>query len=525
MGSFAHLFKLRHAGQSAILVTVLLCLVVLAGVSASLGVFNQQAAQRNISTKTTLQSYYVAMQGIQEALGTRMIPRSNQLNYRMIRALTNDMLGVRSKIFNFGEVADPQNPSSGNVRIMSYYNLSGLTFTNVRRMPADNFPQFINPNDIMGAYRYIVVGGDPSRRGDTGRYFFDPGQPGAGTTRQGNQNGTELKLISQPFAFPVNSSAFFIVSNGITCVPRAGGVAAPGQIVFNPYPQRPTCRNPRNLNPSEFVVDETNLVARVELERSQLRDLVQAIKIFEPDKLTHLVVSKPNPNRPDPNEDNIAEFPFGPDSGGAFIPGIAPNGGEFDTFRATPTPSPLNNNRNTFPVNFEDLWRVGMPQGQTRPNANTRLTKIMVFQSATTQRPLNNLGVLTPADFLNAVDENVNVPPPASLNTPTTITLPNPLRVSSTIRLYFNGGIDLRSIYRYQLNYCSQRPDLCNIQLRAGTELRDFNFVPLLPSSNSIIITPSYVLGQTHTLSISGLRTYAGVEIPPVNIVFQVREN
>jgi hypothetical protein len=515
------LYLSQCSGQSAILITVLLCLVVLAGVSASLGIFNQQSAQRNISTKSTLQSYYVAMQGIQEALGTRMIPRSNQLNYRMIQA-SGDMLGVQSRIFSFGQPADPQNPGVGNVRIMSYYNLSGLTFTNVRRMPSESFPPFINPNDIMGAYRYIVVGGDPSRRAENGRYYFDPGLPSAGTSRLGNANSTELKLISQPFAFPVNSSAFFIVSNGITCVPRGGGVAAPGQIIFNPYPQRPTCRNQQ-----QFELDETNLVARVELEHSRLQDLVQAIKVFEPDKLTHMVVSKPDPNRPDPNQNNTAEFPFGPDSGGAFIPGILPNGGEFDTFRATPTPGPLNNNRNTFPVNFEDLWRAGLPQGQTRPNSNTRLTKIMVFQSATTQRPLNNLGVLTPADYLNAVDENVNIPPPASLNTPTTITLTNPLRVSSTIRLYFNGGVDIRSIYRYQVNNCSQKAELglCNIQLRAGAEIRDFNFVPLLPSSNSIIITPSYVLGQTHTLTISGLRTYAGVPIPPVNIVFQVRES
>ncbi len=508
----------KSSGQSVILITLLICLAVIGGVAASIGVFNQQAAQRNIATKSNLQSYYVAMQGIQEALSTKMIPRSNQLNYRMVRA-PGEMPGVQATMFNYNEPADPLNTGLGNVRIMSYYNLSGMTFTNVRRLPRESFPQAINPNDIMGAYRYIVVGGDQSRIAVNGRYYFDTGLPGAGTSRTGNGNATELQLITQPFAFPLTSSAFYVVSNGMTCVPRAGGVAAPGQIVYRPFPLRPTCRNLQ-----EFELDETNLVARVEVERASIRNLGRLNRLLDPDRITHIVVSKPDPNRPNLDADNTAEFPFGQNEGGAFIPGILPNGNEFDTFRATPTPGPINNNRNTFPVNFEDLWRAGLPQGQIRPNSNIRLTKVMVFQSATTQLPLANLGNRTLADFLNAVDDNVNIPPPVNMTTPTTITLANPLRVTSTIRLYFNGGIDLRSIYRYQVNNCSQNPQLCNIQLRAGADLRDFNFVPLVPSSNTIIITPSFVLGQTHTLTISGLRTYSGVPIPPVNIVFRVRD-
>ena len=90
-----------HTGQMGIFLVVAIIAVFLVVMGSSIGLFRNTAATQVVLDRRHLQAYYAAKAGINEAIGTRMIPRTNYLSF-----------------------TDPKN---------AFYRLSGVTRQNPRR--------------------------------------------------------------------------------------------------------------------------------------------------------------------------------------------------------------------------------------------------------------------------------------------------------------------------------------------------------------------------------------------------------
>src|SRR5690606_23952950 len=137
---------------------------------------------RSVVTKQTLQTYYVAQAGLQEALATRMLPRNNYYNFVLPAAPAN-----------------------------RYYLRSGRVYQDP-----------VNQTDLVGLYRYVVVGGDSARQAN-GTYY-----PANSMTPD------NISRLLSTNTFPDNSP-FIIISNGATCKAASGkSMAALDQINIGP---------------------------------------------------------------------------------------------------------------------------------------------------------------------------------------------------------------------------------------------------------------------------------------------------
>lgn len=451
-------FSRRHGlrGQSVVLMTLVVSLIMVLAFGTSMALFNQQSSQRNIVNKRALQSYYVAMQGVQESLATRMIPRSNQLNFRGITTAGNGL-----------------NP--GNFWVRPFYPLSGRVFETPVGGEAFNLNTGVyqhgsltNPQapNLMGVYRYMIVGGDASISGSNFNQFGPT--PGSGLYL------TELNHLP-------GTSPFYIISSGITCINR-GGVAVPNALTIQEYPNRPTCRG------ANVILDETVIVARTLVDEPRMRSATEVDEMGNlwPDRLLSMAAFR-NP-QPVPNSNfesvSINLNQQGVQNPGAFVPGIGW----------------VANNQQFF---FENVWRNRGNQA----NYPTQVRGIAFYNSATKGIICTTLGV-GPACGIS----NPRIPP------------------NATIRVVFNGPVDFRSFYNYNIQRCVETnpgdpgsgPLACNIQLRdQGNNVKQFNFSWLPPGSNSVVISPSFSPGQRHTLRIQNLHGYNGDTAVPAAWQFQ----
>lgn len=151
----------------AIAVVLLITLTVGGGL---LGSMSQQNANQAILTAQNAQAYYAAQAGVQEAIATRMLPRSNYLNFD----------------------SNPDSADGIPYFLKAYYATSG-------RISLD----LSNDNRVIAKYRYMVLGGDSARM--SRNQYFPATAP-----------NTE-----DPYLLSVNkiptSSPFIVVSEGIIC--------------------------------------------------------------------------------------------------------------------------------------------------------------------------------------------------------------------------------------------------------------------------------------------------------------------
>jgi hypothetical protein len=174
------LTRKSHHGFSGLLAFAILMMTGLILSADSLSQMNMSNARRSIVSEQDLQLYYVAQGGIQEALGTRMVPRSNWYNL----------------------VINPAVPA--------YLRTSGRVYEN---------PDFTNPTGLVGLYRYMVLGGDPAVDPVTGVY--DPAQ----------SNRLQSILPEQPF---------YVVSKGSICRNAVSRAVVSNSLVLNTDGQ-PAC--------------------------------------------------------------------------------------------------------------------------------------------------------------------------------------------------------------------------------------------------------------------------------------------
>lgn len=190
------------AGQGALIATAVITLVAMVTMALALNQAAYYNARRTVSTRESLQLYYVAQAGIQEALATRFVPRTNYLNF----------------IQNQVNVNPP------------YYGLSG----NVYQDPA-------NPNnaELIGMYRYLTLGGDPAVNPNTGLYV---------------NNRYVVNDILQPV---------YILSKGSICVTPNGNID-PGIIQVDNNNPRPVCNNPAYMLEELTILAKVDLSRQVD---------------------------------------------------------------------------------------------------------------------------------------------------------------------------------------------------------------------------------------------------------------------
>ena len=250
----------NQSGQGAILVVGVVVLLGLLIGSMSLSQLAKVNAERNVATKTSMQTHYVAMAGIQEAIATRLMPRTNY------QALNQQPINGQGPLF----------PNSGRV----YQNPP------------------VNTN-LMGVYRYIILGGDPARQDAGGGPYYGTGAcPGAWCDPTSGVNwhvsGTHP-----------SASSFYIVSYGRICMSKAQLGSVDINSLVNPQINAPGNPGFPTMLPNctgGAVPDDLVLVARVRSADPSLGN-TNAIKI---DNLR--VFKNPTAVRIGPN--------------GAYVPGV-----------------------------------------------------------------------------------------------------------------------------------------------------------------------------------------------------------
>jgi hypothetical protein len=192
-----------QGGLVAIAVSMVVALVLAATTISGLSYLN---AKRSVVTMQSLQTYYAAQAGIQEAIATRMMPGSN---YLALYGSPNAYYTRSGKIYQ-----DPSNTAKG----------------------------------VVGYYRFVVVGGDAARQAN-GNYYND------GDTNPNTGTPWLLENDSIP-----TTSPFVVMSNGITCVKNASDGLVVADQFDTSTPTSPTCK-------AGYTKQELTLVARARLQQ------------------------------------------------------------------------------------------------------------------------------------------------------------------------------------------------------------------------------------------------------------------
>ncbi len=179
--------SMAEKGSVLMAAVIIMTTVVLLGLTIS-GI-SLMGAKRSVATQRSLQTYYVAMAGVQQAMATRFYPSSNYLAWNPV-----------------ADFIDPY-PTSGNPPDPN----SGLVFQD---------PQNPGGSNVIGAFQYVILGGyqgvADSSSGSTFNYWAD----------NDNNNESPAKPKKIGFErFPDSDQArFVIVSRAVTCTDPDGAV-------------------------------------------------------------------------------------------------------------------------------------------------------------------------------------------------------------------------------------------------------------------------------------------------------------
>jgi hypothetical protein len=249
-----------HSGQAGLMGVAVVILLTLVIGGATLSNFSTIDSKRNIVDRRSMQAYYVAQAGLQEALATRMLPRSNYLNF--------------------------YTPANTPKPVLPYYNNSGLVFQNPLVNAAPNTDQ-----KLLGVYRYLIVGGDPSRKADGSYYGIPPGPPFSPANSNVTSNGTPTpRLVT--FQSNPPASPFYVISNGFSCVKGNNGQGTDqginqfmGSAAFiTSAKQLALTNNGAPQCKAGYTAQELTLVAQVSIEQeSGGFDKVDSIRVY-PDR-------------------------------------------------------------------------------------------------------------------------------------------------------------------------------------------------------------------------------------------------
>jgi hypothetical protein len=210
-----------RAGQSALIAVAVTMLLALILMGLSVVTLNSSNINRMTAQDQSLQSYYVSQAGIQEAIASRIGPRSNFLNFR-----------------------------PANLRpLPPQYALSGKVYEN----PA-------NLTKMIGMYRYIILGGDPARDRNTSAYY------------------SNIDLLFQDQN--VSKQPIYVVSKGAICETAAGKAIYDG-LEISAATNKPQCKS--TAVAAGGTLKETTLTATFDFSRTVSNtDIVSDYKVVPP---------------------------------------------------------------------------------------------------------------------------------------------------------------------------------------------------------------------------------------------------
>lgn len=225
-------FKQAKFGQGGIITVAVVILLALVIGNSSLSELSRINATRTIVSKQSLQTFYAAQAGVQEAYANRILPRSNYYNFANLPT--------------------------------QYYTRSGRVYAN----PADT------SQNLIGLYRYVVVGGDPARQSNGNFYPAN------------NLNTVGAPRLVSTDMYPPDSP-FMVISNGLTCVKKnVKALVGTDQLIFG---VTPSCRDRVNYRLDEVtLVSEVSLAQEHALNTVQPKDRVKQQKIYKDSSNIHL---------------------------------------------------------------------------------------------------------------------------------------------------------------------------------------------------------------------------------------------
>lgn len=379
-GVFKAMIK-SESGQGGLFISALITMLAITFLGLSLSMTSYVNARRAVTTKQSSQLYYLAHAGIQEALASRFLPRTNYLNFLKYIGVTNN------------------NPP--------LYGRSGLVHADALKPSQSN---------LIGVYRYVTLGGHAGVDVDTGEL-----EEGFLTSNSINQH-------------------FYVLSKGSVCMHKETNEVGIGVITVigdSSGTPRPYCLN------SDYELEELTLLTEANLSRANdpLYDEIAGYRIYSDDNN----ITLPTP---------------------VFIPGTT------------------GANQISHYVNFEDAWS----SGQDFNTFPVRPTKIA---------------------FYNVSDDEVEAEYVFDIQGPTT-TIPKSKKIDprSVIRIFFNGGVDYRTLYINPKNNEAIEEDClapdadledCHIRTRRRQNGKIFGqstLTPNLPGSTMLTILPAIGTGD-----------------------------
>ncbi len=380
-------------GQGALVAVAVITLVAMATMALAL---NQSAfynAKRIVSSRQSMQLYYVAQAGIQEALATRFVPRTNYLNF----------------LEYAGAGGGPHNTP--------LYGLSGRVFRDASSTDDD---------ELVGFYRYFIIGGDPIRQ------------------MNGNVDNSRLTLNIGVLQH------YYILSKGSVCLGDNGkvgvGLLRIAMVGDNPTP---SCRQDAADPGTTYELEELTILAEADLSRTlNPKDLISDYKIFK-------------------NDANITLGPASTDT--VFVPGRGMN------------------NR----VDFEETWSATI--ASEPPNELEVFPAWLAFYTMAQGIPDNNKS-------MPIGGTNINVAPP--------------IDARSVLKVYFNGGVDYRTLYARPDTAnnetiaadCTGNPANCVVNVfdnDSGIYFTSSTLYPSFPSESQFILLPPLSAGTVMGTGVS----------------------
>lgn len=217
-------------GQGSLIAVAIAILLALILISGGLSGLNTMNSNRSVVTKQTLQTYYVAQAGVQEALASRMLPRTNALNFVTAQA--------------------------------PYFNQSGLVYQDP-----------INRQGLLGEYRYFIVGGEGARQSNGSYYPISDRTP----------DGIPRLLATQTIP---DASPFLVISKGTVCKSAAQkSVVALNRLIpgSNPQCQTGYVRDELTLVARAHLNRETTGTTPLMDRADQIRVFKDSSRVILPD--------------------------------------------------------------------------------------------------------------------------------------------------------------------------------------------------------------------------------------------------
>ncbi|MBY0405912.1 MAG: hypothetical protein K2X66_18560, partial [Cyanobacteria bacterium] len=435
--------------------------------------------------KRANQAYYVALNGINEAIATRMLPRSNQLSFVGTLNGANQTQTVKE-----GPPGAPAFLPFGPAQNSIYpvFPQSGRVYNNP-----------INRTGLVGLYRYIVVGGDPAISSRGQNYITD---------------NNLAQMVENEFARQ-DTTPYTIISNGFTCL--RNGVAVPNSINI---PQG----YPGGYNPPTCAAGSTpNMVTLVKSTQLDVRRFTSPVRMAEDDIASSTQIFNGATFNIPTDEGGFPQFTFVPGYG--FV-GNAANIGQNLNFERVwnPTLNPrlqgtrLNRILIYLSATRQPVAQVVLPGNVPGQPGNT--AGEFITYDLNTGAPTTRPNICFPAvgpqagQFSPAITCTIN---------PAILRLPN----NASFKLMFDGPLDYRSAYNYSMQSCLNDRRLCKVRLSAPNfatvparnEFLDFNFLTLFPASTQLLVTPTFRPVSNpaqqninwHRLAVSELNNFSGL--------------